>query len=182
MPTLARFAALTAATTTRELFACIVDVFGVPNLLTFMAAIPPYWRPWFSVWKQRLGDPDTEAGRAWLTERSPLTHIDRAFRPILIVQGLEDVRVTRAGSAQMVAALRRREVPVTYVTFRDEGHGFARPENHIAFRAVTETFLAKHLGGRAEPIDPTRDLAGSTLFVEVGAALVPGLATNQPPP
>jgi len=151
------YSALVAATRTPEVFACIVDIFGIANLLTFMAAIPPYWKPWFSVWKNRLGDPDTEAGRAFLTERSPLTHIDRAFRPILIAQGLEDVRVTRAESEQMVAALRQRNVPVTYVTFRDEGHGFIRPANQIAFRAVTEVFLAKHLGGAADPIDRARD-------------------------
>jgi dipeptidyl aminopeptidase/acylaminoacyl peptidase len=152
-----------------------VDIFGIANLLTFMAAIPPYWTSWFSVWKSRLGDPDTEAGRAFLTARSPLSAIDRAFRPILIVQGLEDVRVTRAESEQIVAALTRRRVPVTYVTFRDEGHGFSRPENEIAFRAVTEAFLAKHLGGGAEPIDRARDFKGSTLAVEAGAELVPGL-------
>jgi len=169
------YAALTAATRTPEVFACIVDIFGIANLLTFMAAIPPYWTSWFSVWKSRLGDPDTEAGRAFLTARSPLSAIDRAFRPILIVQGLEDVRVTRAESEQIVAALTRRRVPVTYVTFRDEGHGFARPENQIAFRAVTEAFLAKHLGGAAEPIDRARDFKGSTLAVEAGAELVPGL-------
>jgi len=169
------YAALTAATKTPETFACIVDIFGIANLLTFMAAIPEYWKPWFIVWKNRLGDPDTAAGRALLRERSPLTHIDRAFRPILIAQGLEDVRVTRAESEQMVAALRHRNVPVTYVTFPDEGHGFARPENQIAFRAVTEAFLAKHLNGRLEPIDRPRDLKGSTLTVEAGAELVPGL-------
>jgi hypothetical protein len=84
--------------------------------------------------------------------------------------------VTRAESEQMVAALRRRQVPVTYITFRDEGHGFARPENQIAFRAVTEAFLARHLGGRVEPIDRARDFRGSTLSVEEGAHLGPGLA------
>ncbi len=110
-----------------------------------------------------------------LRERSPLTHIDRAFRPILIAHGLQDVRVTRAESEQMVAALRHRNVPVTYVTFPDEGHGFVRPENQIAFRAVTEAFLAKHLNGRLEPIDRARDFKGSTLTAEVGAELVPGL-------
>ena len=170
------YAALTAATKTPEVFACIVDIYGIANLLTFMAAIPPYWGPSFSVWKNRVGDPDTEDGRAFLRERSPLTHIDRAFRPILIVQGLEDVRVTRAESEQMVAVLRRRNVPVTYIVFPDEGHGFSRPQNQIAFRAVTEAFLAKHLGGAAQPIDRARDFAGSTLTVEVGAELVPGLA------
>ena len=169
------YSALVAATRTPEVFACIVDVFGIANLLTFMAAIPPYWRTWFSVWRNRLGDPGTPEGRALLVERSPLTGIDRAFRPILIVQGLEDVRVTRAESEQMVAALTRRRVPVTYVTFRDEGHGFARPQNQVAFRAVTEAFLAKYLGGVAEPIDRARDFQGSTLTVEVGADLVPGL-------
>ena len=170
------YAALTAATKTPEVFACIVDIYGIANLLTFMAAIPPYWAPSFSVWKNRIGDPDTEEGRAFLRARSPLTHIDRAFRPILIVQGLEDVRVTRAESEQMVAVLRRRNVPVTYVVFPDEGHGFAKPQNQIAFRAVTEAFLAKHLGGAAQPIDRARDFAGSSLTVEVGADLVPGLS------
>jgi dipeptidyl aminopeptidase/acylaminoacyl peptidase len=123
-----------------------------------------------------LGDPDTEEGRAFLRERSPLTHIERAYRPILIVQGLEDVRVTRAESEQMVEVLRRRNVPVTYVVFPDEGHGFSKPRNQIAFRAVTEAFLAKHLGGAAQPLDRTRDFAGSSLTVEAGADLIPGLA------
>ena len=129
------------------------------------------------MWKNRVGDPDTEEGRAFLRERSPLTHIDRAFRPILIVQGLEDVRVTRAESEQMVAALRRRNVPVTYVVFPDEGHGFSKPRNEIAFRAVTEAFLAKHLGGSAQPIDRARDFAGSSIIIEVGPDLIPGLAS-----
>jgi len=169
------YAALTAATKTPEVFACIVDIYGIANLLTFMAAIPPYWAPMFSVWKNRLGDPDTEEGRAFLRERSPLTHIDRAFRPILIVQGLEDVRVTRAESEQMVAVLKQRNVPVTYVVFPDEGHGFSKPKNQIAFRAVTEAFLVKHLGGAAEPIDRARDFAGSSITIETGANLIPGL-------
>jgi dipeptidyl aminopeptidase/acylaminoacyl peptidase len=176
VPRAAGGAALTAATKTPEVFACIVDVFGIANLLTFMAAIPPYWQPWFAVWKQRLGDPDTEAGRAWLTARSSLTHVDRAVRPILIAQGLQDVRVTRAESEQMVAALQARRVPVTYITFTDEGHGFVKPANQIAFRAVTEAFLVTHLGGTYEPINQARDFRGSSLMVEAGADLVPGLA------
>jgi dipeptidyl aminopeptidase/acylaminoacyl peptidase len=168
------YSALMAATKTPEVFACIVDLFGISSLLTFMATIPPYWGPWFSVWKNRLGDPGTEAGRAFLAERSPLNHIERATRPILIAQGMQDVRVVAAESEQMVAALRGRGVPVTYVSFNDEGHGFARPENRLAFFAVAEAFLAKHLGGRYQPID--KDFAGSTLKVEAGGELVPGLA------
>ena len=71
-------------------------------------------------------------------------------------------------------------VPIGYhgrsSSLRASGHGFVRPENQIAFRAVTEAFLAKHLGGRLEPIDRARDFKGSTLRVEAGAELVPGLA------
>jgi dipeptidyl aminopeptidase/acylaminoacyl peptidase len=168
------YSALTAATRTPEVFACVVDVFGISNLITFMATIPPYWGPWFNVWKNRLGDPATEEGRAFLIERSPLTHIDRAVRPILIAQGLQDVRVVAAESEQMVAALKKRGVPVTYITFADEGHGFARPENRLAFNAVTESFLAKHLGGSSQPVGD--DFNGSSLKVETGGELVPGLA------
>jgi dipeptidyl aminopeptidase/acylaminoacyl peptidase len=167
------YSALTAATKTPEVFACIVDLFGISNLITFMATIPPYWGPWFSIWKNRLGDPATEAGRAFLTERSPLTHIDRAVRPILIAQGMQDVRVVAAESEQMVTALKKRGVPVTYITFADEGHGFARPENRMAFYAITESFLAKHLGGRTQPVGD--DFKGSSLKVETGGELVPGL-------
>ncbi|MBR0874603.1 S9 family peptidase [Bradyrhizobium tropiciagri] len=167
------YSALMAATKTPEVFACIVDLFGISNLVTFMATIPPYWGPWISVWKNRLGDPDTEAGRAFLVDRSPLTHIDRARRPILIAQGMRDVRVVAAESEQMVSALKQRSVPVTYITFADEGHGFVRPENRLACYGVTEAFLARHLGGRCQPIG--NDFAGSSLKVETGAELIPGL-------
>src|SRR4029453_18757980 len=91
-------------------------------------------------------------GRSFLAERSPINHLDRATKPILIAQGMRDVRVVAAESEQMVAALKQRGVPVTYITFPDEGHGFVRPENRLAFYGVTEAFLAKHLGGRYQPI------------------------------
>jgi dipeptidyl aminopeptidase/acylaminoacyl peptidase len=168
------YSALTAATRTPEVFACIVDLFGISNLITFMATIPPYWGPWFSVWKNRLGDPGTEAGRAFLAERSPINHLERATKPILIAQGMRDVRVVAAESEQMVTALKQRGVPVTYVTFPDEGHGFVRPENRLAFYGVTEAFLAKHLGGRYQLIG--NDFAGSSLKVETGGELVPGIS------
>jgi dipeptidyl aminopeptidase/acylaminoacyl peptidase len=168
------YSALTAATKTPEMFACIIDVFGISNLITFMATVPPYWGPWFSVWKNRLADPGTEQGRAFLAERSPVNHLERATRPILVAQGMQDVRVVAAESEQMVAALRKRGVPLTYITFADEGHGFVRPQNQLAFNAVAEAFLAKHLGGRYQPVG--NDFAGSALKVETGGDLVPGLS------
>jgi len=168
------YSALMAATKTPDVFACIVDLYGISNLMTFMATIPPYWQPWFNVWKNRLGNPDTDDGRALLLERSPLNHLERATLPILIAHGLKDVRVVAAESQQMVDALKSRNAPVTYITFRDEGHGFVRPVNRLAFCAVAEAFLGKHLGGRCQPFEG--DLSGSTMKVEVGAELVPGLA------
>jgi len=167
------YSALMAATKTPEKFACIVDLFGISNLITFMKTIPPYWGPWFSIWKNRVGDPDTEVGRAFLNDRSPLNHIDRATKPILIAQGMRDVRVVPAESEQMVRALKEKGVPVTYVTFADEGHGFVRPANRLAFDAVAEAFLAKHLGGRFQLIGD--DFAGSTIKIEAGGELIPGL-------
>jgi dipeptidyl aminopeptidase/acylaminoacyl peptidase len=163
-----------AATRTPEVFACIVDLFGISNLMTFMATIPPYWGPWFSIWKNRLADPEAEQGRAFLRERSPINHIEHARRPILIAQGMRDVRVVAAESEQMVAALKSRGVPVTYLTFPDEGHEFVRPENRVAFAAVAEAFLARHLGGRSQPIGD--DFAGSTIRIETGGELIPGLS------
>jgi dienelactone hydrolase len=167
------YSALIAATKTPERFACIVDLFGISNLITFMATIPPYWSPWFRIWKLRLGDPNTEEGRQFLFDRSPLNHLERATKPILIAQGLQDVRVVAAESEQMVAAIAKRGVPVTYVTFADEGHGFVRPENRLAGGAVAEAFLAKYLGGQVQPVGS--DFAGSSIQIPVGRNLVPGL-------
>ena len=76
----------------------------------------------------------------------------------------------------MVEALKKNGAPVTYVTFPDEGHGFVRNENRLAFFAVVEAFLAKHLGGRYEPIDDAFN--GSSIKVETGAELIPGLSAT----
>ncbi len=168
------YSALMAATKTPERFNCIVDLFGISNLITFMATIPPYWTPWFRVWKNRLGDPDTEAGRALLADRSPLNHLERATKPILIAQGTMDVRVVPAESEQMVKALAERGVPVTYVVFSGRRARLqSAPENRLRFYAVTEAFLAKHLGGQVQPVGD--DFAGSTIAIPTGRELVPGL-------
>ena len=165
------YAALTAATKTPEVFACIVDIFGPSNLISFMASIPPYWEQYLGDFKRRIADPETEEGRAWLRERSPVNSAERIKRPLLIVQGMNDVRVVPAESEQMVRAMQERGIPVTYITFADEGHGFNRQENRLALNAVIEQFLGRHLGGRVEPIGDS--LVGSSLKVEAGGNLVP---------
>lgn len=168
------YATLVGLTFTPETFVCGVDIVGPSNLHTLLATIPPYWKPMFESLARRVGDPRTEDGQALLTERSPLTHAGRIVRPLLIGQGANDPRVKQAESDQIVEAMTSNGIPVTYALFPDEGHGFHRPENSKAFNAVTEHFLAAHLGGRAEPIGG--DLSGSSLEVPVGADGVPGLA------
>ncbi len=125
---------------------------------------------------KRVGDLRTEEGRALLLAHSPLTHVDRIARPLLIFQGANDPRVKQAESDQIVAALQERGVPVVYAVFPDEGHGFARPENNVAYTAVAETFLGRYLGGRVQPIGD--DTAGSSMTVPVGAEEVPGLSPS----
>jgi dipeptidyl aminopeptidase/acylaminoacyl peptidase len=71
--------------------------------------------------------------------------------PLLIAQGANDPRVKQAESDQIVQAMRKNSKPVDYYVYPDEGHGFARPENRMAFYAASEQFLAGCLGGRAEP-------------------------------
>ena len=127
-------AALVAATQTPETFACIIDIFGPSNLVTLMQAITPYWQTWFALFRRRLAAPETEEGRGWLMARSPITRAERILRPLLIAQGLNDVRVKPQKSEQIVNVLQRHEIPVTYVTFSDEGHGFVREENRSRIR------------------------------------------------
>ncbi|MEM5775639.1 MAG: prolyl oligopeptidase family serine peptidase, partial [Anaerolineaceae bacterium] len=122
---------------------------------------------------KRMGDHRTEEGQALLTSRSPLTFVDRIKRPLLIGQGANDPRVNQAESDQIVEAMKEKNIPVTYILYPDEGHGFARPENNISFTAVAEAFLAKHLGGRYESIGDA--FAGSSIQVPDGAEGVPGL-------
>jgi dipeptidyl aminopeptidase/acylaminoacyl peptidase len=156
-----------------EVFACGVDIVGPSNLITLLETIPPYWKPMLELFTTRVGDLRTEEGQTLLKAHSPLTYVDRIARPLLIAQGANDPRVKQAESDQIVRAMQAKGIPVTYALYPDEGHGFARPENNLSFAALTEAFLARCLGGRAEPIGG--DLAGSSLTVPVGAEEVPGL-------
>ena len=167
------YATLVGLTFTPDTFACGVDIVGPSNLITLLNSIPAYWKPGIEQMVRRMGDHRTKAGRAFLTERSPLTHVERISKPLLIGQGANDPRVKRAEAEQIVRAMLERNLLVTYVLYPDEGHGFNRPQNKLSFYAVTEAFLAKCLGGRHEPVGD--DFAGSSITVPVGAEHVPGL-------
>lgn len=168
------YATLAGVTMTPEAFACGVSIVGPSNLITLLDSIPPYWKPLFELFASRIGDPRTEEGKALLVERSPLTHADKIVRPLLIGQGANDPRVKQAESDQIVDAMTAKGIPVTYVLFPDEGHGFARPENRLAFNAVTEAFLGECLGGRVEPVGD--DFEGSSITVPAGVEGVAGVA------
>jgi dipeptidyl aminopeptidase/acylaminoacyl peptidase len=172
------YATLVGLTFTPDRFACGVDIVGPSNLITLLNSIPPYWAPMIDLFTKRVGDHRTEEGRAFLTERSPLTYVDRIQRPLLIGQGANDPRVKQAEADQIVQAMQEKSIPVTYVLYSDEGHGFARPENRFSFFAIAEAFLAEHLGGRFEPIGD--DFKGSSLKVPVGAEHTPGLKEALP--
>lgn len=154
------YATLVGLTFTPELFACGVDIVGPSNLETLLQTIPPYWKPVVQQFHRRMGNPETPAGLQLLKDRSPLYKADRIVRPLLIGQGANDPRVKQAESDQIASAMKAGNIPVSYVLFPDEGHGFARPENNIAFNAITEEFLAANLGGRCEPAGET--VAAST--------------------
>jgi dipeptidyl aminopeptidase/acylaminoacyl peptidase len=167
------YATLVGLTFTPEAFACGVDIVGPSNLATLLASIPPYWKAFFEDMAKRIGDPRTAEGRKLLAERSPLTHVAKIKRPLLIAQGANDPRVKQAEADQIVASMRERQLPVTYALYPDEGHGFARPQNRLSFYAVAEGFLAQCLGGRQEAIG--NDFAGASLQVNEGAQHIPGL-------
>ncbi|CAN7561604.1 S9 family peptidase [Phenylobacterium sp. LjRoot164] len=169
------YATLAGLAFTPDVFACGVDIVGPSNLNTLLASVPAYWEAGRRQMYLRMGDPGTPEGAALLKERSPLSKADQIRKPLLIGQGANDPRVNQAESDQIVKALEAKNIPVTYVLFPDEGHGFARPENSIAFYAVSEHFLERCLGGRVEPFGAALDK--SSMTVPNGAQFAPGLET-----
>lgn len=172
------YATLAGLTLTPEAFACGVDIVGPSNLITLLESVPPYWKPMIALFHSRMGNPEIEAEKQMLIERSPLTHVENIKRPLLIGQGANDPRVKQAESDQIVTAMQQKNIPVTYVLYPDEGHGFARRPNRLSFFAVSEAFLAAHLEGEYEPIGDA--FTDSTLQVLEGADQIPGLKDALP--
>ena len=167
------YSALAGLTFTPELFACGIDLVGPANLVTFMQTLPPYWEPMRRLFTERVGDPESEEGRALLEKHSPINYVDRICKPLLIGQGANDPRVKQAESDQIVQAMEEKGIPVTYALYPDEGHGFVRPQNNLSFYSLVEAFLAEHLGGRCEPIGD--DFEGSSVELLSGVEQIPGL-------
>jgi len=145
------YACLAGLAFTPDVYKCGVDIVGPSNIKTLLDSIPPYWGPLRNDMLKKIGDVD--ADEEFNKKISPLYHIDNIKSPLLIGQGANDPRVKQAEADQIAFAMQKKGIPVEYVLYPDEGHGFARPDNRIDFNGRAEKFLAKHLGGRAEAFD-----------------------------
>lgn len=140
------FMVMAALTFTPQEFAAGVDLFGVTNWLRTLKSIPPYWESFRQALYAEMGDPTT-ADSVRLYNISPLFNAGNVIRPLMVLQGANDPRVLQVESDEIVAAVKANDVPVVYVTFPDEGHGFMKKENEInGYRQVRE-FLDQYLKG-----------------------------------
>jgi dipeptidyl aminopeptidase/acylaminoacyl peptidase len=121
-----------------------VNIFGVTNWLRTLKSVPPYWESFKKALYAELGDPNT-ADSVRLHNISPLFHADRIKNPVMVLQGANDVRVLQVESDEIVAAMKKNNVPVEYVVFPDEGHGFLKKENEMKGYSGVLAFLDKYL-------------------------------------
>jgi dipeptidyl aminopeptidase/acylaminoacyl peptidase len=119
-----------------------------------------------------MGNPNTAEGIAYLYENSPISKIHNINKPIMVLQGARDPRVNKEESDQMVMALKKSQIPVTYVVYPDEGHGFLKKINDFSSMAFVEKFLARHLGGQYEPLRPEELQNSSHKIIEDAVGLL----------
>lgn len=135
---------MAAMTFTPEEFKVGVNIFGVTNWLRTLKSIPPYWESFRQALYAELGDPFTEDSLR-LYEISPLFHAENVKNPIMVLQGANDPRVLQIESDEIVDAVKKNNIPVEYVVFPDEGHGFIKKENEIKGYGKILVFLDKYL-------------------------------------
>ena len=129
-----------------EAFDAGIDIFGVTNWLRTLESIPPWWASFRDALYAEMGDPKTDRER--LRRISPLFHAKNIRKPLLVVQGANDPRVLKIESDEMVQAVRAEGVPVEYIVFPDEGHGFLKKENRITAAEAYLKFLDRYLAGK----------------------------------
>ncbi len=132
-----------------EAFDVGVNIFGVTNWLRTLKSIPPYWESYRTALYDEMGDPTTDDS-VRLYNISPLFHAENVTKPLMVLQGANDVRVLQVESDEMVEGVQANDVPVEYVVFDDEGHGFRKKENEIEGYGQVKNFLDEHLMGAAE--------------------------------
>jgi len=120
-----------------------VDIFGVTNWLRTLRSIPPWWESQRKSLYDELGHPEKDS--TYLKKISPLFHAEKIRKPLMVLQGANDPRVLKAESDEIVEKAKNNNVPVKYVVFDDEGHGFRKKENEIEAYGKILTFLNTHL-------------------------------------
>ncbi len=128
-----------------EAFKVGVNIFGVTNWIRTLESIPPYWEAQRKALYEEIGDPVKD--RDFLIATSPLFHAKEIRKPMIVIQGANDPRVIKAESDDIVAAVKKNNVPVDYVVFADEGHGFSKKKNTLEAYERILAFLEKHLKG-----------------------------------
>ena len=141
---------LAALTLRPDAFKVGVDLFGISNWVRTLTSIPPWWASFREALYAELGDPATDSAR--LHRISPLFNAERIVAPLMVLQGANDPRVLKVESDEIVAAVRKKGIPVEYVLFDDEGHGFVKKENEIEGYAKVLEFLDQHLKGTQTPV------------------------------
>ncbi|MGL4585281.1 MAG: alpha/beta hydrolase family protein, partial [Flavobacterium sp.] len=139
------YATLMGLVKTPDLYTCGIDYVGVSSIFTFFESFPEYWKPYKEMVKEIWYDLDNEEEREIAREVSPVYQLDKINKPLFVVQGANDPRVKIAESDQIVEALRQRGFEVPYMVKYDEGHGFAKEENSIAFYKCMMGFVSEHL-------------------------------------
>lgn len=147
------YATLVGMTMTPETFACGIDIVGPADLESLTRDFPPYWKPFNYRWLKYVGNPDNPADVKRMRRQSPLYYADRLQKPLLIVQGANDVRVKQQQSDRMVEALRGAGKPVDYMVIAGEGHRIRHWKNRLKVYRATEDFLAECLNGRSSGFD-----------------------------
>ena len=128
-------------------FAVGVDLFGISNWVRTLQNIPPWWESFKEALYAEMGNPETDL--EYLRRISPLFHADNIQKPLMVLQGANDPRVIKVESDEIVEAVKKKGIPVEYIVFDDEGHGFIIKENQItAYKAILD-FLNKYLKGDA---------------------------------
>ncbi len=135
---------MAALTYTPEEFAVGVNLFGVTNWIRTLRSIPSWWEAQKEALYKELGDPNS-ADSVRLRQISPLFHTDKVTKPLIVLQGSKDPRVLQVESDEIVAGVKKNGVPVEYVLFEDEGHGFVKKENQITAYGKVLEFLDVYL-------------------------------------
>jgi dipeptidyl aminopeptidase/acylaminoacyl peptidase len=143
---------MAALTYTPEEFKVGVNIFGVTNWMRTLKSIPPYWESFRESLYLELGDPFS-ADSVRLKRISPLFHTDKVTKPLIVLQGSQDPRVLQVESDEIVAGVRKNNVPVEYVLFEDEGHGFVKKENQIEAYSRILKFLDTYLKNENASVD-----------------------------